>query len=413
MRIWEVEDNKVVPSDLVREQDFILNIRRLHRLGTPTLVINIPLTAIEPGHGNRGPLEEAQERLQAFAKKSNGTYAEMSNGDVFLAWQENEATHVLPDWIMSVVLPGGVTPDDVEKFRLVYHLPGGYAELRGRANHYIDLSREASASAETSDGSASQLLQTESARGPLTAWGADQIEKLLKDIDLHRYLRTQAVCEYCGGSSPEALAKGEWNLAFMEIFMGINDLRQAHFPKMDIVPSEHLFLELCQTIDQRLLVELAERPDIITGHVISLNLSVTSISGAAFARFAHAVPRERHGAVLCELNCADLWQDFTMTLGVMESLRHEGFRVVIDGVTPEMLNYVNLTLFDADFIKINVSKDRVPALQSARARSALAVMPREKLIFYRCDSEQAFSAGLELGVTRFQGWLIDDLVKKR
>ncbi|MDD5586470.1 MAG: hypothetical protein PHY92_05885, partial [Alphaproteobacteria bacterium] len=77
MRIWEVEDNRSIPSNLVLEQDFILRIRRIHRVGALYLAINIPLTAIDIAHGGRGPLEEVQERLQAFAKDSAGAYAEM------------------------------------------------------------------------------------------------------------------------------------------------------------------------------------------------------------------------------------------------------------------------------------------------------------------------------------------------
>lgn len=403
MRVWEVEDKKVAPADLVREQDFILRIRRLHRLGEPTLVINIPLTAIDPAHGGRGPLEEAQERLQVLARKSGGSYAEMANGDVFLLWPESETTNVLPDWVMNVVLPDGVGPDDATRFRFVYRLPDGYTPLRERMDHYIALSREPTA--QESEGTAAQLLLTETARGPLTAWGADQIEKLLHDIDLHRYLRTQPIYERG--------ADGVWRPLFLEIFMSLGDLRQAHFPKMEIEPSEHLFLELCQTIDQRLLVELSQHPEILDGPNISLNVSVSSLMGTAFAAFAYAIPRANHGAIFCELNIADLWQDFTHTLGAIESLRHEGFKIIIDGITPSMLPYLNLNLFNADFIKVNASKDHVAALTGAQTHAALANMPRDKIIFFRCDNEQALATGQELGIAHYQGWLIDDRVQKK
>jgi len=405
MRKWEVEDAKVIPSDLVREQDFILKIRRLHRLAEPTLVINIPLTSIEPGHGGRGPLEEVQERLKSFAQKSGGDLVEMANGDVFLVWPEANAVEALPDWVMNVVLPDGVTPEDMARFRLVYRLPADYSALRERAYHYVELSREAAAAAAAAECPASQLLQSETARGPLTAWGADQIEKLLRDIDLHRYLRTQPVYQ----RGDDAL----WRPVLLEIYMGVNDLKLAHFPKIDISGSDHLFLELCQTIDQRLLVELSGHPEIFDGPNVSLNVSVPSVMGTTFARFARAVPATSRGAVFCELNCADLWQDFAMTINAMELLRREGFRVVIDNVTPDMLPYLNLSLFNADYIKVNASKENAGALEDSRVRATLSTLPREKIIFFRCDNEQALNAGLDLGVARFQGWLIDDLARKQ
>lgn len=402
MRKWEVEDNKVIPSDLVREQDFILRIRRLHRLGEPTLVINLLITDIEPTHSGRGPLEEVQERLQVFAEKSNASYLEMANGDVFLLWPESDATKALPDWIMNIVLPEGVTAEDNQKFRLVYHLPADYALLRERANYYVELSREATAAKESS---AAQLLQGELARGQLTAWCADQIEKLLKDIDLHRYLRTQPIYHRD--------ADGIWKPVLLEIFMGINDLRQAHFPKIEIDPSDHLFLELCQTIDQRLLVELSQRPEILGEANVSLNLSVRSIMGAAFSGFARALPHANHSAIFCELNCSDLWQDFSLTLSAFEALRRENFKIIIDGITPDMLPYLNLFMFNVNYIKINASKEFSENLSSGKTRAALAMIPRDKIILFRCDNEQSLKTGLELGIAKFQGWLIDDLVKKQ
>src|ERR1700733_11289018 len=95
-RVWEAADNNAIPSDLVREQDFIMRVRRLNRLGTPYLVINLVLTAILSLSKNRSALEAAQKRLEEFCKITNGLYAEMSNGDVFLCWEETRETHVLP-----------------------------------------------------------------------------------------------------------------------------------------------------------------------------------------------------------------------------------------------------------------------------------------------------------------------------
>ena len=402
MRIWEVEDNRMIPSNLVREQDFILRVRRLQRLGSPTLVVNIVLSAVAHEHIGQGNLEEVQGHLQAFVRKNGGAYAEMSNGDVFLIWPDSDVGMLLTDQVMSVVFPGdSATPEDVANYRHVFHLPSDYAVLRACADHYVEISRDAVIPEPES--TPAQLLQSESARGPLTAWSADLIGKLLQDIDVHRYLKTQAVYE----REPY----GTWRPLFVELFLGFSDLRQAHFPKMEIEPSEHLFLELCQTADRLLLTELTRHPEIMAGNNLSLNLSVASIMGAGFALFAHALPHADRGTITCELNNADLWQDFTLTLGAMESLRHEGFKSAIDGVTPDMLGYINLSLFDTDYIKINVSKDHVAALMEPKARAALAALPRDKLIFFRCDNQQALALGIELGVTRFQGWLIDDAVK--
>lgn len=398
MRKWELEDNRAIPSDMVLEQDFILRIRRLNRLGVPQLVVNIALSACDPRYSGRGPLEDAQQRLQNLATTKGGAYAEMSNGDVFLIWPDTNSVGALSDLALKTALPECAFEDAV-KHRLVYRLPNDYSALRERANYYIEVSRNAAIVGEA-ESTPSQLLQTEAARGPLTAWSVDQIGRLLQDIALNRYIRLQPIYER--GTS------GKWTPLFEECAIGFEDLRRAHFPKMEVVAPEHLFLALCQTLDARLLSELTERFETIAGRDVSLNLSVMSVLGSAFAGFARKVPRDAHGRIGFELNPGDLLQNFALTLSAMNLLRREGFRVIIDGVTPDMLAYVNIAAFGADYIKLNVSKDYAAQLAEASVRKSLSAIPRDKLIFFRCDNERALAAGLDLGVTRFQGWLIDE-----
>ena len=92
MRTWEIiEDSNAIPSDLVREQDFILRVRRMQRQATPHLVINLVLSAVEAFTKHQGALEAVQQQLQEFAKVTQGVYNEMSNGDVFIVWEETPA----------------------------------------------------------------------------------------------------------------------------------------------------------------------------------------------------------------------------------------------------------------------------------------------------------------------------------
>jgi len=395
-RVWEFEDNRAIPSDLVREQDLIMRVRRLNRLNTPHLIINLVLSAIDSLH-SRAALTVAQQRLEEFAKVTNGFYAEVSNGDVFLVWEENKETHILPARLIGALLPEGAGAEDTGKFMLIYHMPEGYTPLRERINHYVEVARTAAVIGKSEP---EQALRSDAARGPLTAWSVDQIEKLLADIDLRRYVRTQSIYEFGGG---------KWQPICDEHFISFEDLRREHFPRLELITPEHLFLELCHALDQRLLAELTLRFETIAGRQIHLNLSVASVLGTVFAQFCHSVPRDKRSAVGFELHRGDLLQDFSLTLNAMMTLHRERFKVAIDSVTPDMVNYLNLAAFEADYVKINVSKDRAGQLADPAIRQGLALIPREKLIFFRCDNEKALEVGLEMGVTKFQGWLIDDV----
>ena len=132
MRVWEVESNKEIPSDLVREQDFILRVRRMQRNGTSNLVLNFILNAVPPLAKNHTALEAVQKQLQEFARVTAASFFEMSNGDVFLVWDETADAQILANRIVETILPEHSA--DRGQFLLSYHMPRDYTQLRERTN---------------------------------------------------------------------------------------------------------------------------------------------------------------------------------------------------------------------------------------------------------------------------------------
>lgn len=402
MRSWEFDDTRAIPTNLVLEQDFILKIRRFHRLGTPHLVANITISSIPADYSGRGTMEDVHRRLQSIAMAQKGTCCEMSNGDVFMIWPASQMSKVFPDQALMVALPNGVAPDDRAKYVITYTLPDDYAILRERANYYIDESR-ASAVVED-ENSPARLLKSEAARGPLTAWRLNQLERLFKEVDLSTFIRSQTVYELQRDKS--------WRELFDETFIGLEDLRQAHFPHTVIMEPKHLFLDLCQVLDRSLLTTLTLNYDSISAMNLSLNLSLPTVLGPEFMQFTHRIPRQARQRIGFEIQCGDMMQDFGQTLNVLATLRQEGYKIAIDGITPDMLAYINFSRFDVDAIKVNVSKDRAAMLKYQAVRQAVQSSPREKIVFFHCDSEQALRDGVDMGISRFQGWLIDDQARK-
>jgi EAL domain-containing protein (putative c-di-GMP-specific phosphodiesterase class I) len=199
----------------------------------------------------------------------------------------------------------------------------------------------------------SDVLKSDVARGPLTAWSVDQIGKLLNEIDVRAYSRTQPIYRIDD--------KNKWQAVSEEYFVSFSDLRRERFPKLDLITPEHLFLALCELVDQRLLTSLANKYATIADRSLHFNLSVATVIGSAFAGFTHSVPRDKRKLLTFELHRGDLFQDFGRTLSAIDILHREGFKVAIDSVTPDMLPYLNLNAFGLDFIKVNVSGDRINA----------------------------------------------------
>jgi EAL domain-containing protein (putative c-di-GMP-specific phosphodiesterase class I) len=225
-----------------------------------------------------------------------------------------------------------------------------------------------------------------------------------KDIDLCQYIRSQTIYEYQKDKS--------WRQIIDETFVGLEEVRVKFFPHLDVTQPKHLFLELCQVLDRNLLEALTLNYDSVNDMTLSLNLSIHTVLGMEFAQFTHRIPRANRARIGFEIHCGDLLQDFAQTLNAIGTMHQEGYRVAIDGITPDMLTYFNFERFNVDFIKINVSKDYATSLKYQAIREGIARAPRDKLIFFHCDSEQALMAGIDIGVTKFQGWLIDDQARK-
>ncbi len=403
MRIWEFGDNKALASDLVLEQDFILRVRRMQRLGTPHLVVNLVLHELEPLAKSQRALEAVQDQLKEFARVTQAVYAEMSNGDAFMTWGDGADPALLTSRLTGVLLPDGSTPSDPGRLLLTFAMPQDYMRLRERVNAYVEMAQAAALAA--TEGTPAQVLKSAAARGPLTAWSVDQIGRLLSDIDLPRYGRTQPICR--PGEN------GQWIPVSEEYFISFDSLRRERFPGVTDITPEHLFLALCETLDQQLLQMLIDHPEMIKNRVLHFNLSVAAVMGSVFARFAHDVPPGDKPRICFELHSGDLLQDFARSLGAIETLKREGFKVALDGLTPDMVPYLNLPAFDADYIKINVSRDCVDRLAAAPVREGLARLSSAKLIFFRCDNEQALASGRKLGIGLYQGWMVDDAAQQQ
>jgi EAL domain-containing protein (putative c-di-GMP-specific phosphodiesterase class I) len=406
MRIWEVDDLKTIPADMVREQDFIMRVRRMHRAGETRLILNLVFDAVDQIRADRALKEKLQQQVADKAKELHGESHLMANGDAFVVLPLTNSAQkaALTHDIVAAALPADHLKEDSERILRSFTMPADYTPLRERTNHYIDAARAAS-TISASAVSPQQALQGELVRGPLTAWSLNHIERLLGEIDIHRYVRTQPIYEHH--------KDGKWQPLAAEYFVSVEDLKNERFPRLNIRTPERLFMELCCTLDRRLLQKLTENIEVWAGQPVHINLSVETILSATFAQFCHVLPAARRALVTFEINRADLLLDFSMTQNAIHALHHEGFRVCLDSLHPEMLPFLNIGRFNADFYKIRVTKDQLEHFSKPEVLSALHQVPADRVIFFRCDNETALELGQKLGISKYQGWLIDDVVHHR
>ena len=97
-----------------------------------------------------------------------------------------------------------------------------------------------------------------------------------------------------------------------------------------------------------------------------------------------------------------------------DSLRGNGYRVLVDGLNPFSLQFFDPGLLNPDFVKINWSREflgEVPYERMIEMRDVVRGTGKSKLILARVDSMEAIKWGLTLGISQFQGRYIDTLVE--
>ncbi len=404
MRIWEVDDLKALPGDIVREQDFIMRLRHLQRQGTPCTVINLAFGAIATLQAETEKREAILRALSPLMVAVNAQFHVMSQGDAFIitADQQSGRTAVLTA-IAKTLTEHGLNDADILKLQQSFLLPQDYAAARERANHYVEAAR-ASAQIGAANPSPELALHGDQVRGPLTPWALDQIVKLFATIDVRRYVRSQTIYR----AAPQG-----WVAEAAEYFVSVDELRRERFPRLDIRTPERLFMELCSELDHRLLNAFADQPASLASGQINLNIAVESVLGSAFAKFTHAIAPAQRQQITFEINRGEMLMNFEATLAAIAALKREGYKVALDALHPSMLPYLNCAAFDVAYLKIRCGKDMIEQAQDPIALQALRNLPKEKIILYRCDSDAALEFGKIIGASLFQGWYIDDIVGAR
>ena len=401
MRVWEVDDLKALPGDIVREQDFIMRLRHLQRQATPCAVINLSFGAVPTLQAETEQREAIVRALAPQIAEAKAQFHLMSQGDVFIITADQQAgrTAVLTA-VAKTLAAHHLNDADILKLQQIFQLPQDYAAARERANHYVEAAR-ASAQIGAANPSPELALHGEQVRGPLTPWALDQIVKLFATIDVRRYVRSQSIYR---------LAAGGWEVAGAEYFVSVEELRRERFPRLDIRTPERLFMELCSELDHRLLNAFADQPTSLASGPINLNIAVESVLGSAFAKFTHSLPPEQRRQITFEMNRGEVLMNFEATLAAIAALKREGYKVAFDALHPGMLPYLNCAAFDVAYLKIRCGKDMIEQAQNPITLQALRNLPKEKIILYRCDSDTALEFGKIIGASLYQGWYIDDIV---
>jgi EAL domain-containing protein (putative c-di-GMP-specific phosphodiesterase class I) len=207
---------------------------------------------------------------------------------------------------------------------------------------------------------------------------------------------------------------GPGDLVFKEHSISMIELKKRISPEVNLFASPWLFQYLTETLDKRMLAVLSNRDFAKLPFAISLNLNVSTVLSRDFQKFHQAVGKYT-SKVVVEMQVLDIFADMNTYGYARDTLQERGYRVVVDGLNPLALQFLDPGLLKSDFVKINwdsAYEGEVEAERLQDMRAVIASTGKEGVILARVDTEEAVKWGLNLGITRFQGFFVDDLMEK-
>ncbi|WP_448192184.1 hypothetical protein [Azospirillum sp. sgz301742] len=392
-------------------EQFIARVRRMARSSALYIVVNVNYSAFPFIRQDRQLLRIQLNGTQELAEHFGAEFWPVLGMDAFVVFPES-AFRKVPEFIDRVTanfFPDRVQ-DDLDLGQLVhsYNVPGGYGDLRQRANDYLEVALARAAASPCAPAAASGAATPSASvllaelEGPLSARLVGCLEDAVEDLDIGSYLRSQTVYR--------ADADGSWQPFYCEYFTGMADLHRENFPKVQLLGRRRMFHEFCQCLDEKMLSGIgAKSSEAASAGSIGINLGIKSVTGPLLSTLSRATARIARSAVVVELDVLLLLEDVAASRRATDLLREAGYRIAVDGVTLDLLGYISPERFDADFFKVHVAHDRLGSLNDPESIGALRRLGRERVIFSRCDHEMAVTVGRAIGCDKFQGRLIDRL----
>lgn len=239
---------------------------------------------------------------------------------------------------------------------------------------------------------------------PLTPALLARVEERLMQADLSAMLRNQPICAMTRDHRPEPV--------LTELYVSIDDLEAALAPEVALRSDPWLFRRLTLTLDRRVLNEVVHRSD-TSQRALSLNLNIATLLSAEFQRFDQALGFGVRDRLVIELQKVDIFEDMGAYIFAREYMRERGYKVCLDGLTHLTLPYIDRERLGLDLLKVYWSADLVSGMRPDMLTDLerhVRACGRARVIFCRCDNEDAIRLGHDLGVSLFQGRYVDRLL---
>ena len=283
------------------------------------------------------------------------------------------------------------------RFLMLFDLASNFRGAAERVAKYAALA-QSSADSDLDQKKAPRPLSVNDLQKVMQAYRKFGSEKFLKT-----FIRDQIVASFSSaqGFQPE----------MHEYFVSMDILRKPLFIDVEMRASGHLFHDFTRVLDQIVLgsfqyLHASQMP-------FSINCNVSTVFTATFADFMDSADKNMLKRMTFEFRQADVvehFDEFEVAKGVIHAM---GASIGVDHIFPQTLGLVDLDYIDAKYAKVHWRTDAEDTLRErAKAIKYIQSCGVEPILI-RAGSSEAVKVGAELGVRKFQGFHIDDSLKKK
>jgi hypothetical protein len=381
--------------------DFVTRLDR-HRAGRMACELHLGL--LRPYHQQPHHLRIVRKTMEPLTRRFDAGIYEMHNRSVVVV-TKGAALADIEHYVAQVRALFSEDPlfigQDQSQFCSWYDLERDYAALLRRARWLTEDRKAADSSASDEPAPANRATPGGTAIRPTHL---EQIERAIEHADLANILRRQEVCAIIPGLRPEPM--------FHELYFSMYYLAQTLLPGHNVTSDDFLFRHLTRVLDRRMLALMMQRELFPMLRTAALNLNVRTVLAAEFMEFDKATNIKDRGSLAIELPALDIMNEPNEYLFARDFLKERGYKIVLDGV-----KHLNLPLIDRDWLGFDFVKvtwtpslyDDAATQRGEALKAAVSRIGRERVVLCRVDSEDGLKAGEALGITLYQGRLVDAL----
>jgi hypothetical protein len=390
------------------EAALVSALERLDRHRQNRWGLELRLSALRAYHKRPQHIRAVRKLLTPLRQRFDASVFQLASGDLFILMlcpNIGEAKPILLS-IRNLFADDPLVANKGEAEALdalspIFDLESGYEAARSHVASLIDQNRaiRIETAAETA------------ARAPLGMVSPAQIteiERAIKNANLANLLRRQSACVVAPGLPPSTV--------FHELFFSTADLAQLITPGYDLTSNKWLFQHLTSLFDQRMLALLTDRQYRGTLRNASMNLTLKTILTQEFLDFDTETNVKDRGSLAIELPYVEVMGEPGEFLFVRKLLHGLNYKIMLDGVRHEALPMIDRELLGIDMVKViweQGLEDHADGAWGEKLRNAIQRIGRERVCFCRVDAPEAIEVGRKLGVSLFQGRLIDAMVQER